>query len=405
MVHGQRERARVATYTTTPTVSGPVTVNATYLGDANNAPSSGTMTETITQIPTVTTLTSSANPAAYGAAITFTATVLDSSGNPAKGFVDFAMGTLGYAQVDLDSAGQAAWASGNGGADLLVGADTITASFASFGEGGAYAQSSGSVVETITATGVTPAPTFSPVAGTYTSDQLVTLSDTATGATIYYTTDGSSPVVDSSTEYPSGGSIPVNASQTIMAIAIAPGDTASTVASVAYVINIPAPDFSVTLSSASMTVAGGGSGTTQVTIAPLNGFSQAVSFSCSGLPGGASCSFSPTTVTPVVTSSATTLTIAAPSSSSSNRRPVRFPFAPVTSLALALVCVGSRRRRLLSMPLLIVMSAVVLFSLSACGGGSGGGSQTPPPPPIYTVTVAATSGSITHSAALSLAVN
>ncbi|HEX4321831.1 MAG TPA: chitobiase/beta-hexosaminidase C-terminal domain-containing protein, partial [Acidobacteriaceae bacterium] len=80
------------------------------------------------------------------------------------------------------------------------------------------------------------APTFSPVAGTYTTIQTVTISDTTPAAAIYYTTDGSTPSA-SSTPYTTP--ISVAATQTIQAIAIATGYTNSTVASSAYIINLP----------------------------------------------------------------------------------------------------------------------------------------------------------------------
>jgi hypothetical protein len=80
-------------------------------------------------------------------------------------------------------------------------------------------------------------PTFSPAAGTYTSTQSVTISDATTGATIYYTTDGSTPTTGSSVY---SSPISVSASETLNAIAAATGYTTSTVASAAYVIDLPA---------------------------------------------------------------------------------------------------------------------------------------------------------------------
>jgi Chitobiase/beta-hexosaminidase C-terminal domain len=79
-------------------------------------------------------------------------------------------------------------------------------------------------------------PTFSPAAGTYTSAQSVTLSDSTSGATIYYTTNGTTATT-SSTQYT--GPIPISASETIEAIAADTGDTNSGVASAPYTIAAP----------------------------------------------------------------------------------------------------------------------------------------------------------------------
>ncbi len=79
-------------------------------------------------------------------------------------------------------------------------------------------------------------PTFSPAEGTYTTAQSVTISDTTPGATIHFTTDGTTPNQNSPLY---NGAITVSSTETIQAIAIASGYTQSAVATETYSINIP----------------------------------------------------------------------------------------------------------------------------------------------------------------------
>jgi len=87
------------------------------------------------------------------------------------------------------------------------------------------------------------APAFSPVAGTYTAAQTVTLSSTTSGAKIYYTLDGTTPTTASSLY---STALAMKSSMTVSAIAVATGYTNSSVAKAAYVIETPAaaPTFS-----------------------------------------------------------------------------------------------------------------------------------------------------------------
>jgi hypothetical protein len=96
-------------------------------------------------------------------------------------------------------------------------------------------------------------PTFTPAAGTYTSAQTVTLSDTTPNAKIYYTTNGTTPTTSSAlyTE-----SITVSATETVKAIAIATGTSQSPVASAAYTIKAPTVILTTTTSISGSATAG-----------------------------------------------------------------------------------------------------------------------------------------------------
>ena len=87
-------------------------------------------------------------------------------------------------------------------------------------------------------TPVTATPVITPATGTYTGAQSVTISDATPGATIYYTTDGTTPTAQSLVY---STAITVNVSETIEAIAIAAGYTQSAVASSVLTITFGAP--------------------------------------------------------------------------------------------------------------------------------------------------------------------
>ena len=77
-------------------------------------------------------------------------------------------------------------------------------------------------------------PTFSPASGTSFSSTLsVSIADSTPNATIYYTTDGSTPTTGS-TVFSSSNPIELSASATVNAIATASGDNQSAVGSASY---------------------------------------------------------------------------------------------------------------------------------------------------------------------------
>ena len=121
-------------------------------------------------------------------------------------------------------------------------------------------------------------PAFAPPAGTYSSAQKVTLSSPTADASIYYTTDGSTPSAASS-QYTSA--IAISSSETLKAIAISKTMGTSNVAGAAYVISPGAsgnPSFS--LSGSPVSVSAGASVAATITITPNSGFSGNVTLTC-----------------------------------------------------------------------------------------------------------------------------
>jgi len=84
-----------ASLTISTLVGGNHFIQASYSGDSNFGASAGTLNQGVSASATTTTLTSSANPSAFGQSVTFTATVSSSGGTPG-GSVRFADDVGGY---------------------------------------------------------------------------------------------------------------------------------------------------------------------------------------------------------------------------------------------------------------------------------------------------------------------
>jgi hypothetical protein len=78
-----------ATFTTSSLAPGKHTIEATYSGDATFKGSNGTIAQVVGKYASTTTLAGNPNPAAYGQAVTYTATVTSSGPNTPTGDVRF----------------------------------------------------------------------------------------------------------------------------------------------------------------------------------------------------------------------------------------------------------------------------------------------------------------------------
>jgi len=202
-------------------------------------------------------------------------------------------------------------------------------------------------------------PVFSLASGTYNSTQTVSVNAATPGATIFYTTDGTVPTT-SSLVYTAPISIPTT--QTLMAITMAKGYVASSPASASYTIT--STPFDVTLPSSTIDVALGSSATMTVSVTPQPGFGSDIALSCSGLPVGITCSFSPATVKTSNGVASSVLTVSAPTLAASSSR---FPASQAlgTSMAFMLFCFSWKKRRGIR---LLSIGLVALLGLSFCTG-------------------------------------
>jgi len=141
-----------------------------------------------------------------------------------------------------------------------------------------------------------------------------------------------------------------------------------------------------------------------------------VTFSCSsGLPAGASCAFSPASVTPGSTVATTTLTVSGATNASVRLPGREFPLLPFYALAICLPGIAlmqpaglpgkNEKRKVMRRMLAMLLLSLGLFC--SCGGGSntgGGGPTNSSASGTYTITVVGSSGNQQQTDTATLAV-
>ena len=377
----------------------------------NNGVTSSSLT------PTSTALTASATSIAAGQSVTFTATV--SASSTPSGTVTFYDGTTTLGEGTLNGSGVATYAT----TALNAGSHSITAAYG--GSSTFAASTSAATIITVSAptltatttaltasattvnagTDVSFSATVTPFSGTGTPTGTVTFMNgttalgtgTLSGGAASYSTSSLATGADSITAVYSGDS----------------NFSGSTSTAVVVTVTAVTPSFTIADSPASGTVTAGQSAQTTITVTPAGGFSQQVSFACTGLPTGATCTFSPANVTPSGSAATTTLTIAMTAQSATLAWPdvPHSHLLPRTTAGLVALaggffwffCRQSRRGSWTGLQLGLLLFLTAAAAILGCGGsssGTGGKTQSK----TYSVTVTATAGSESQTATYSLTV-
>jgi hypothetical protein len=330
--------------------------------------------------------------------ITFGAIATQTVGTP---LTLSATATSGLAVTFTSTTASVCTVSGTMATFLAPGTCTIDASQAGGLSGGVTYAEATTVPQSFT---VNPAPvaqtiTFGAIAAQTVGTPL-TLSATATsGLAVTFTSTTTSVCTVSGTTatFLTAGTCIINANQA-GGISDGVNYAPAPMVSQSFTVNASlATAFTLTPSKTSLTVtAGQPSSPITIMVAPESGFTGVVTFACSGLPTGATCSFTPPSITLPGTTS-TQLTISTTSASAAVR-PNSNPLFPGATLAVALCCfLGFRKRRALQMFALLTVSVIGLGLFTGCGGSSQSS--------VSKVTVTATSGTAQGTTSIALTVN
>jgi len=185
------------------------------------------------------------------------------------------------------------------------------------------------------------------------------------------------------------------------------GSTTSVFASLVPASAVGNPDFSLSLSAQSLTVAQGGSANLMVSASALGGFNGQISLSCSA-PAGLTCAFNPSMISPGSSASSSTLTVsAAPAPPVGGYSSVGVMGILLPGLGLFGTFLTTRRRKPVTRNSILRVSALGLLLLILLIALGCGGSSNNKPGPIgqANLIVKGTSGSISHSSVVAITIN
>ena len=312
-----------ATFSTASLSNGTHTITAAYSGDSNFSASTSPVVTVVVSTPskitTATSVTASATELTVGQTLTLNIVVAPQGGTGTPtGSVNILDGATQIGAPSLTSGATTFTTS-----TLAAGTHSITVSYSGDSN---FASSASTVLSVVvsapakvnTNTSVSASSTQIIAGASVTLTAKVAAASSGTGAA---TPTGTIAFLDSGasvgTATLSGGAAQITltnlAAGTHSINASYSGDanftsSTSTVTTIT-VEPAPAPDYALSLSSSALSVTAGASGKLSLMVTPENGFKQAVSFACSGLPAGASCSFSPQSVTPSSGPVTTALTV------------------------------------------------------------------------------------------------
>jgi hypothetical protein len=160
--------------------------------------------------------------------------------------------------------------------------------------------------------------------------------------------------------------------------------------------NLTNTDFALSVDDSNLLVMHGSTTKATIIINPLSGFNSTVTLACTGLPTGVTCSFTPASITPAGTSLASVLTVSAANNASKTTTAQNRVAAGGAFLALCVLGgLFRKRRRFLSLLGLLAVG-ILLSNTTACNGAFKTFSTG--------FSVTATSGTLTHTAPMTITV-